>query len=155
MSAWLAESLVSQSPWALRLRAYMAEVLNLGRSPVALPKRMTRPNSAQAGDALGGVLAGQAVEGGVHALAIGELGDACFVVVELVVDAVVESEFGVSLSSFSGLEAVPKISKPRMWPSCTAAVPTPPAAAWMSTRGRAFWRAAAGSMDSASSPAFQ
>ncbi len=72
----------------------MAEVLNLAGSPVALPKRMTRPNSAQAAQAFEGVFAGQAVKDGVHALAAGQFADALLVVVIDVVDAVGEAERG-------------------------------------------------------------
>src|SRR5579863_10140975 len=42
---------------------------------------------------------------------------------------------GFTLDNFSSEDDVPYISTPRSWPIWTAAVPTPPATAWMRTRG--------------------
>src|SRR5579863_9727376 len=38
-------------------------------------------------------------------------------------------------ANFSGDDEVPYISMPRSWPIWTAAVPTPPATAWIRTQG--------------------
>ena len=43
-----------------------------------------------------------------------------------------------STARFFGLPAVAKISAPARWASCTAAMPTPPAAAWIRTRSPLF-----------------
>src|SRR5579863_8896326 len=42
---------------------------------------------------------------------------------------------GFTLDNFSSEDDVPYISTPRSWPIWTAAVPTPPATAWIRTRG--------------------
>ena len=64
--------LTEPEPVGAEAGAYMAEVLNLAGSPEAVPKRMTRPKSAQAAQTFGGVFAGKAVKNGVHAFAGGQ-----------------------------------------------------------------------------------